>query len=240
MRRIPAVRRTLEVTATRALSPSVRHLELASTDGLPIDYLAGQWFKLYLPGGLDRDYSIASAPDPRHPDRIEIAVTRVDGGAGSEILHRAAVGDRFEALGPNGLFVREAEQLAMPAVYVGTGTGLAPLRAMLSEELASERQSPQVLLFGCRTEAEILYRDELEAWTRQHPRFRLLVTLSRSTESWSGRRGWVQHHLPEIAPPLLPAHFYVCGLSKMITDVRRVLKETLGVDRKRIHSERYD
>ena len=38
----------------------------------------------------------------------------------------------------------------------------------------------------------------------------------------------------------ITTHVYVCGLTKMITEVRRTLKEDLGVDRRRVHSERYD
>jgi ferredoxin-NADP reductase len=240
MRRIPARRRTLVVEAARPLSPSVRELVLRSEDGSAIDFLPGQFFKLYLPGGLDRDYSVASAPDPAHPDRFAIAVTRVIGGPGSEFLHQVRPGERVESLGPNGLFVREEAHLALPAVYVGTGTGLAPLRAMLQEELRLRDGPPQLLLFGARTEEDVLWRDEMEAWARAIPRFRYEITLSRPSAGWRGRSGWVQRHLAELLPPLAPAHVYVCGLSKMVSEVRRVLKDELGVDRRLIHSERYD
>jgi NAD(P)H-flavin reductase len=222
------------------LSPTVRELVLRSRDRSAIEYLPGQFFKLYLPDGLDRDYSVASAPDPAHPDRITIAVTRVVGGPGSEILHRLEPGAEIESLGPNGLFVREEAHRAFPAIYVGAGTGLAPLRAMLEEELSRSDGPPQLLLFGARTEEDILWRDEIERWARACPRFRYEVTLSRGSERWPGRRGWVQHHLAELVPPLLPAHIYVCGLEKMVSDVRRVLRNELRIDRRFVHSERYD
>ncbi len=240
MRRIPAVRRTLELAESRMLSPSVRELVLRTSDGAAIDYLAGQWLKLYLPGGVDRDYSIANAPDPARADRVALAVTLVEGGPGSEHLHRMEPGARVDSLGPSGLFVREDDELELPAIYVGTGTGLAPLRAMLEEELRRAEGPPQLLLFGCRTEADILWRDELEQWSVRHARFHFEVTLSRCEESWRGRRGWVQHHLAELVPPRLPAHLYVCGLSKMVTEVRRTLKQDLSIDRRLVHSERYD
>lgn len=248
IRRIPSERRELELVETSALSPSVRRFVWRSVDGRPFDFLAGQWMKLYLPGGLDRDYSIASPPRPLDApgsDRFELAITRVEGGPGSAALFALEPGARIACLGPNGLFVREDRHRDAPAVYVATGTGLAPLRAILLDELARAEPTPQWLLFGCRAEEDLLYRDELEALARRHPRFRYVPTLSRPTEDWEGRRGYVQTHLPALAADLAalggaPPHYYVCGLTKMIDDVRRTLKETLGVDRRCIHTERYD
>jgi CDP-4-dehydro-6-deoxyglucose reductase len=243
IRRIPSVRRTIELIETSELSPSVRRFVFRTLDGSAIDYLAGQWMKLYLPGGLDRDYSIASAPiEAGRPgaDRFELAITRVEGGAGSAALFSLAAGARLECLGPNGLFVREDRHRDVPAVYVATGTGIAPLRAMIHEELLRAEPSPQVLLFGCRTEADLLYRDELEALARTHPRFRYVPTLSRAGQGWQGRTGYVQSHLAAIHAELGPSHHYVCGLTKMIDDVRRTLEESLGLDRRFVHTERYD
>lgn len=248
IRRIPSERREVELVETSALSPSVRRFVWRSVDGRPFDFLAGQWMKLYLPGGLERDYSIASpprAPDAEGADRFELAITRVEGGPGSAALFALEPGARLTVLGPNGLFVREDRHRDAPAVYVATGTGLAPFRAILLEEFARAESAPQVLVFGCRTPADLLYRDELEALARAHPRFRYLPTLSRADDAWTGARGYVQTHLPALARELATAdgpapHYYVCGLGRMIDDTRRVLKETLGVDRRCIHTERYD
>lgn len=217
----------------------MRHLTLRTEDGAPYAYLPGQWVKVYLPGGLDRDYSIASAPNPAAPSQIELVITRVEGGAGSNALHAIAVGASLDTLGPNGLFVREAAHRAHPAIYVGTGTGLAPLRAMIQDELASPSEQPQVLLFGARHREDLLFRSELGGWAEQG-RIRYLCTLSRPDESWTGRRGYVQRHLAEIVAELPSAHVYVCGLSRMITEVRAVLRGELGLDRRQVHSERYD
>lgn len=236
----PRERRTVEVVEAETLSPSVRSLTFCVL-GSDCAYTAGQWVNLYVPtpqGPIMRAYSIASAPDRRQRDRFEIAVTYVAGGPVSTALHALAVGARMEMDGPWGFFTRE-DGRGQPAVFVGTGTGLSPLRAMLQEEVV-EQGPPLVLLFGCRTEADILYRDEIAAWAKQHPRFRYEVTLSRPSADWRGRTGYVQAHLAELVTPLKPAHVYVCGLSRMVKDVRRILKEDLGLDRKSIHTERYD
>jgi ferredoxin-NADP reductase len=240
VRRIPATRRPLRLVEAAIVAPAVRQLELETLDGAPYDHLAGQWVKLHLPGGVDRDYSIASAPGARGAHRFEILVTKVDGGPGSEALHALEVGAVIESLGPSGLFVREDQEREHPSLYVGTGTGVAPLRAMLDEELARVEGPPQVLLFGCRTQEDILFATAWQKRMKEQPRFRFVPTLSRGGPEWTGLRGYVQTHVGELLASLGPAHVYVCGLTRMITEVRRVLKEELRVDRKRVHSERYD
>lgn len=232
-----ARRRPLVLADARSATPLVRHLFFRTVDGLPYDHLPGQWVKLYLPQGIERDYSIASAP--KGDSLIELVITRVEGGPGSNELHRMEVGTVIDSLGPNGLFVREEDHRSAPALYVATGTGLAPLRAMLEDELSRPSSAPQLLLFGGRHEADLLFRDQLEAWAREG-RLRYEPTLSRGETSWTGRRGYVQTHLLELVPTMPGAHVYICGLSRMITDVRAVLRKELGLARTQVHSERYD
>ena len=142
--------------------------------------------------------------------------------------------------GPHGFFTRERER-DQPALFVATGTGLCPLRAMLQEELARASDGPPLgLLFGCRSQADILWRDELQAWSTAHARFQTWVTLSRCDEQWGGARGYVQAHLGAALEALGRPHVFVCGLSKMVGEVRAVLKQQHGYDRKLVHSERYD
>jgi NAD(P)H-flavin reductase len=116
---------------------------------------------------------------------------------------------------------------------------------MLEEELSRAEGPPQVLLFGCRTTEDIMFGLEWRSRMIERPRFRFVPTLSRGGPGWSGLRGYVQTHVGALLTDqslgdLGTAHVYVCGLSRMIVEVRRVLKEDLGVDRRRVHSERYD
>jgi len=226
-----------------ALSPTVRSMIFRVGGTKPFDYVAGQWVELFVDtpdGVLKRAYSIATGPDRAGPRAIELAVTRVAGGPGSTALHALAPGARIDATGPFGFFTREGAPRAEPVVLVGAGTGLAPLRAMLQAELDAPDGPPLVLLFGCRTENDMLWGEELRAAAEAHPRLRVETTLSRGSDAWAGRRGYVQLHVAELVRPLLPAQVYVCGLTKMVQDVRKILKEELGMDRKSIHSERYD
>jgi CDP-4-dehydro-6-deoxyglucose reductase len=230
--------------ATRSLSPSVRSLTFRTGDGAPVGHVAGQYLDVIVPTSrglpFKRSYSIASPPDTAHPDRFELAVTRVAGGPTSEALHALPLGGRVEIEGPRGTFVRAAEDRPAPALFVATGTGLAPIRAMLAEEVTRGEGSPLVLLFGCRTPDDVLWAGELGAWERAYPRFHLQVTLSRPPPGWTGRTGYVQRHAADLARSLPGAHGYVCGLSAMVDDVVGVLERTAALPRPSLHYEVYD
>jgi CDP-4-dehydro-6-deoxyglucose reductase, E3 len=215
----------------RQLSPSVR--ELTFDPGPDHHFVPGHWVTFFI-DDIKRQYSLASAP--REDGTFDLAVTRVTDGPMSTFLHDAEIGTKVRMLPAQGLFV--LEPMTRPILMVATGTGVAPFRAMIQEVAKKAPDHPSItLLFGNRTEADILYRDEL---TGIH-NVDFVPVLSRGDESWTGRRGWVQHHLPSIVQTLgTDIDVYICGLTKMVKEVRRMCREELGIDRKRVHIERYD
>ena len=238
---------TFDVRLARArmLAPNVRELgfERASGTAEPFTFAAGQWVSLVLPlaeGEARRAYSIASPPDGS--PTFEVAVTKVEGGPGSTYLHELPVGSVVRVIGPQGFFTRPP--LANhPSLFVGTGTGFTPLRSMIKAALAAGETTPMTLLFGVRHEADRLYREELEALTAQHPNLRAHYTISQPGEDWAGLRGYVQTHVEaawrELEKSGAP-HVYICGLERMVGAVRDLLRKQMGVERKQVHSERYD
>lgn len=237
------------LVSSRMLTSFVRELVFERADATPFRFEPGQWVNLVFPladGEIKRAYSIASAPQEGSP-RFEIAVTRVTGGPGSEYLHTLPEGASLRAIGPQGLFTRRGAEDA-PSLFVATGTGVTPLRSMMRAALAARRTAPLWLLFGARFEEDILYRDEMEAFALENPHVRYEITLSQGGPSWAGRRGYVQAHVPELLGALRAAtnpvegepHAYVCGLERMVASVRELLRGELGVNRKHVHTERYD
>jgi ferredoxin-NADP reductase len=245
---MPAEPFDVRLVAARALTPSVRELVFEREGEAPFTFDPGQWVNLVLPlpgGEVKRAYSIASPPEAGSR-RFEIAVTRVTGGPGSHFLHDLPEGEMLRAIGPHGLFTRRTDEPA-PSIFIGTGTGVTPLRSMLRAAIAAGSTAPLWLLFGARHETDILYRDELTALARRHPNVRYDITLSRPGPGWSGRTGYVQAHLPEVIHALRETtsaveapRAYVCGLDRMVSSVRDHLRNELGFERKRVHAERYD
>ena len=241
-----------EIILERAhvMSPTVRSMTFRLMDGEPFRFRAGQWVSLVLPILSDgspgetprgtrtiRAYSIASPP--RGDATFDLAVTRVSDGPASDFLHGLAPGERLHLTGPFGTFLLH-QPIQRPIAMIATGTGVAPFRSML-HELLGKGQSPVdiELIFGVRSEADILYRDEFEAWRKDNAGFRFTPTLSRPSAGWSGSTGYVQAVAEGLLVPHRPVDVYVCGVRKMVNDVRARLR-SWGYDRKQVHYERYD
>jgi ferredoxin-NADP reductase len=242
----PAFEARLE--SARLLTPSVRELVFARVDATPMTFQAGQWVNVVLPiasetgATIKRSYSIASAPD--QSPRFEIAVTRVEGGPASSWLHAVSPGVVLPFSGPQGFFTRPLDSAA-PSLMIATGTGVTPLRSMLRDALAGGSRQPIWLLLGVRREHDLLYASELRAAMDATDLVRFEATLSQPKEDWNGRRGYVQTHVRELWRALesvssVRPHAYICGLQRMVSSVREVLRTELGAAREQVHSERYD
>ncbi len=226
---------------SRMLSPNVRELAFERVDGVTFDFRAGQWISLVLQlpeGEGRRAYSIASPP--AGTPGMSIAVTKVQSGPGSTFLHDLPEGGVIRAIGPQGFFTRDGRH---PSLFVGTGTGVTPLRSMILDALAKGDSSPLTLLFGVRHLEDRLYLEELQDLAAKHKNLRIEHTLSRPTSDWTGRQGYVQSHVEELWRELEesgPPHAYICGLERMVGAVRELFRKQMGVERKHVHTERYD
>ena len=247
----------VRLARARMLSPNVRELgfervdpetEGGAIERAPFVFSAGQWVSLLLPlgeGEARRAYSIASPPDGT--PTFEVAITKVADGPGSTYLHELPIGSTIRAIGPQGFFTRPrglGGGPGHPSLFVGTGTGVTPLRSMIKDALVAGETAPMTLLFGVRHESDRLYRDELEALEKLYPNFHVHYSISQPAADWTGLKGYVQTHAESLWRALeghgTAPHVYICGLERMVSAVRDLLRKQLLVDRKQVHSERYD
>jgi len=219
------------------LAPEVRHFVFEVPEVERLHFKPGQFisFQETLGGKkITRPYSIASLPDG---NRFELCLNLVHGGIFSPYLFQMRPGDAVEMSAPLGFFVvRNPDK---DAVFIATGTGIAPFRSMAPDYLSHPQAKELTLIFGVRYEHSLYYRDEFEALARRHANFRFWPTLSRPEPSWSARTGHVQIHLLEAIGDRRDLDVYICGLKAMVDDVRGILK-ALGFDRKQIIFEKYD
>jgi NAD(P)H-flavin reductase len=223
---------SVELLARTALTARVHRLRFAGHPTFRWD--AGQHLIVVRGKGQDvfLPYSIASAYDPRHPGEFELAVAY---GAGADVIDVLSAGERVDCEGPFGDFVWQIEPRPA-ALLVGVGTGVAPLRALIEEELARASQTRLLLIAGHRAPEDVLFSADFAALAQAHSRFRFLPTLTGAGEGWLGDRGRVQAQLAAATQDFGIFDAYVCGRSEMVIEVVAALTQR-GVGLDRIRSE---
>lgn len=219
------------------LAPNVRHFVFEVPGVEKFHFSPGQFVSFKSRLGekeVVRAYSLVSSPNGSN--RFELCLNRVDDGLLSPHLFDLPLGGEIEIQEPLGYFtLRHPDR---DALFIATGTGIAPFRSLLLSHLPESGQR-FTLLFGVRHEQGILYGKEFEELQERHSNFRFWPTVTRPSESWRGRTGRVQAHLEEAIGENRNLDVYICGMKDMVDDVRVRLKQ-MGFDRKQIIYEKYD
>lgn len=205
------------------------------------DFVPGQFVTLDLPihekpNKRWRSYSIASWPDGS--TIFELLIVLLEDGVGTPwIWKNINVGSEFTLRGPQGVFILHEENLNKDLFLISTGTGIAPFRSMVQHiKLHGIAHENIHMLFGCRTQKDLLYYKELKELEKEMPKFHFHPTLSR--EDWEGKKGYVHALYEETCAGKQPATFFLCGWKAMIDEAKKRIQE-LGYDRKAIHQELY-
>ncbi len=239
----------LRLVGSRMLAPSVRHLEFARDDGLPLDFIPGQFIQVHFnyPDGTatKRSYSLATVHEHAlgPGEAVEIAVSYVAGGAATALFTALDEGQQIQASGPYGRFCLGAADANRRYLLIGTGTGVTPYRAMLPQlrQMMDAREVEVVLLFGARTPEELIYGEDFYAFAAANPRFRFVPCFSRELPAdphADVRSGYVQEALLEFAPDAEGDVAYLCGNPNMVDAAFEVLKHA-GLPVPHIRREKY-
>jgi benzoate/toluate 1,2-dioxygenase reductase component len=195
------------IIARRRLSSNAFELSLDSPPGFR--FTPGQRVRISL-AGAERDYSIASAPGE---GVLRLCIRRVEPGRISARLAELPAGATLSFSGPHGYFTFKASP--RPAVFVATGTGVAPFCAM-----AAGGVSGFILLHGVARAEDLFYRDFLRAKAAAY----VPCISDERTSGPYGFRGRVTAYLRERLPVGI-FDLYLCGRQEMIRDATLIADE---------------
>jgi len=229
---IPA--RLLEVVRT---TPRTRWLRLALER--PLAFHAGQAVFAALADSPARAaYSIASPPALGLDRRLELLVA-ADGAFGVGGVDPMDLGGRPVTVeGPIGRFGVPVEASAAPLLLVAGGTGIAPIRSVILDRVASGVTAPMTLVYSARTPDEFACGDELLALSAEAPlEVHLTVTRDDGTPVGRARTGRVNDALLRAALPSTDAWCLVCGPGGFVQTSITTLRE-MGIGAEQIVIER--
>ncbi|MBU2896845.1 FAD-binding oxidoreductase [Vibrio hepatarius] len=180
------------------------------------EFVAGQYLNLMFKG-IKRSYSIANA---MHVSKeVELHIRNVPKGKMSEHIFSSIQENQLMRIeGPKGTFFTRPSSRKL--IFLATGTGIAPVKAMV-ESLVEEGDRRQVRIYwGMRTPGE-LYCKDLEKIIQPLGNILFIPVLSQSPE-WVGRKGYVQNAVIEDIPDLDNYDVYACGSVAMIDSAREL------------------
>jgi CDP-4-dehydro-6-deoxyglucose reductase len=197
----------------------VLQLQLPANDSFA--YRAGQYVEFILRDGARRSYSMASAPSLG--PSMELHIRHMPGGKFTDHVFGAMKEKEILRVeGPYGSFFLR-EDSTKPIILLASGTGFAPIKALLEhmQHLASTR--PVTLYWGGRRPADLYMQDWVLEQQKAMPQLRYIPVVSDATteDQWQGRSGFVHRAVMEDFPDLSGHQVYACGAPIVIESARK-------------------
>lgn len=234
----------VELIEAKMITPNVKHLVFKPADNSQFEFIPGQFITFLFDSGeakpKRRSYSVATIPS--ESDKIEIAISYVEGGIATKNLFGMNPGETYHVTGPAGRLVLRDEPVKR-LILVGTGTGIAPYRAMLdeiTEKMTNDASLKVEIMLGVQYKKDALYADDFLRFSQNHPNLNFTSFLSRETEKLSDheKKGYVQGGFDSLDLNPETDVVYLCGNPNMIDDAYEILKEK-GFDIKNVRREKY-
>jgi len=241
--RIHPGKQLLKITDIKALSHDTKLYRLISAkESQPLaPFRAGQYIGLIVEiNGVrtSRPFSLVSSPNQLAYYELGIR-KKEDGFVSPYIFENARVGDIFEVTEPLGSLYYNPIFHGKDLVYIAGGCGITPFISMLRD--ISEKAIPLniSLIYGCLTEKDILFRDELEDIQKRRSNIKTTFILSEPESDWKGECGFITRNkiLKEIGS-IKSKYFYIVGNRPMYQFIKEEMRE-LGVPQHRIYYEAF-
>ena len=206
-----------------AADVAVLQLQLPATE--TFKFYAGQYVELILKDGKRRSYSMANPPHAAAA--LELHIRHLPGGLFTD--HVFGVGttqmkerEILRIEGPLGsFFLREDSDL--PIVMVASGTGFAPIKAIIEHMVHQDIKRPVTLYWGGRRPCDLYMHALAQNWAATIPNFSYIPVVSDALpeDAWTGRTGFVHKAVMQDFPDLAGHQVYACGAPIVVDSARR-------------------
>jgi CDP-4-dehydro-6-deoxyglucose reductase len=217
----PVKKMPTRIAKLEKLSDDVMLLALQLPANEKLNYRAGQYIEFLLRDGKRRSYSMANAPhDAEH---ITLHIRHMPGGLFTDqVFSTLKERDILRFEGPQGTFYLR-EDSDKPIILLASGTGFAPIKALVEQLIHTKSTRPVALYWGGRRPAD-LYMDKLcQEWAAQLPGFRYVPVISdaQAEDQWQGRTGFVHQAVMADHADLSGYQVYACGAPVMVDSAKR-------------------
>jgi CDP-4-dehydro-6-deoxyglucose reductase len=236
---IPVKKLPCRVQSLERVADDVMIVRLKLPANERLQFLAGQYIEFILKDGTRRSFSMANPPHAA--ELIELHVRHVLGGQFTDhVFGKMKERDILRFEGPLGTFFLR-EESAKPLVFVASGTGFAPIKAILEHMFEKKIARPAVLYWGGRRPKDLYMNGLPEKWAREHPGFKYVPVISDGLpeDGWRGRTGFVHRAVMEDYPDLSGHQVYACGVPVMVDSARKDFTGKCGLPEDEFYADSF-
>ena len=211
-------------------------LQLPATQNF--QFHAGQYVEFILRDGSRRSYSMANAPHSM-PGFIELHIRHMPGGKFTDqVFGTMKERDILRMEGAFGTFFLR-EDSAKPMVLLASGTGFAPIKAIIERMQHLGLNRPATLYWGCRKRADLYLHDWALNAAATMPHLTYVPVLSEPDSEWTGRTGFVHQAVMADLPDLSGYQVYACGAPIMVDSAQRDFIANCGLPAEEFYADSF-
>lgn len=225
------------------LTDDVMVVQLQLPASEPFRYYAGQYIEFILKDGRRRSYSMASPPSDNN--LVELHIRHMPGGVFTDHVFGAGatqlkVREILRVEGPFGSFFLR-EDTDKPIVLLASGTGFAPIKAIVERMAASGNDRKVVLYWGGRRPHDLYMHDKVLEWVKGMPNLSYVPVVSEATpdDAWGGRTGFVHRAVMQDIPDLSGYQVYACGAPIMVDSARKDFIHERGLPEEEFYADAF-
>ena len=212
-------------------------LQLPAND--PFVYHAGQYVEFLLRDGSRRSYSMANAP--HMGPGVELHLRHMPGGKFTDHVFGVMKEKEIQRIeGPFGSFFLR-EDSVKPMVLLASGTGFAPIKALIEHMQFMGITRPATLYWGGRRPEDLYMSDWVQTQLAAMPSLRYVPVISNATpeDAWTGRTGFVHRAVLEDLPDLSGYQVYACGAPIVVDSARKDFSELAGLPEEEFYADSF-
>ena len=215
---IPVRRLVARVQSLDLLANDVMRIRLRMPSKDRFRYLPGQYINFLMNGGLRR--SVSAANVLAEDDILEFHLRNYGGPFSRHVFEAMKVNDLVRLEGPLGtFFIREESD--KPIIFLASGTGFAPIKAMIEEQVSKSSTRPMRLYWGGRRPRDLYHSGLAQEWMAKHGvQFVPVVSDPLPEDAWTGRTGFVHRAVMDDHPDLSGYEVYACGAPVVVDSAR--------------------
>ena len=234
---IPVRTLPCRVHTMEKLAPDVMRIQLKLPANERLQFLAGQYLDILMRGGMRRSLSMANPP---HDDAfVELHLRNYGGPFSTHVFTKMKEKEILRFEGPLGTFFLR-EDSAKPIVFLASGTGFAPIKAIIEHALHKGISRPMTLYWGGRRPPDLYLDDLAQGWAREHDiRYVPVLSEAQPEDAWTGRTGFVHRAVMEDFPDLTGYQVYACGVPLMVDAAHKDFTTQCGLPEDEFYSDAF-